>query len=186
MHTSYLSLTVSLMLVSGMVGVGVGYYLTPEYRLTAYEAGGMGLGAPDRFFDLRYLNAMIAHHRGAILMAEQARVSERAEIASLAEKILVEEPVLIDELYAWKREWYRDTRRVPDPWVARFGAYDDTFDLRFLNALIAHHDEGIVMTKETRVKTSRAEVQNNADAVEDFLVTTSEVLRGWRDVWYGR
>lgn len=186
MRTSYVSLIVSLMLMSGIVGVGIGYYLTPEYRLTAYEGGEMGLGAPDRFFDLRYLNAMIAHHRVAILMAEQARVSEREDIVSLAEKILVEEPVLIDELYAWKKEWYRDTRRVPDPQAPRFGAYDDTFDLRFLNALIAHHDEGIIMTKETRIKTSRAEVQNNADAVENFLVTTGEVLRTWRDEWYGR
>lgn len=177
-------LLLSSIIISCIIGIGIGYYLTPEYRYTAYSQNSMDLGAPDRFFDLRYLNAMISHHRAAMLMAEQARVSEREEIRSLADAILEDEPALIDELYEWKRAWYRDSRRVPDPIVPRFGAYDDTFDLRFLNALIAHHDEGIMMTKETRMKSSRAEIQDNADAVENFLKETGSVLRDWRKMWY--
>lgn len=178
-----LALSLSLIVVGFIVGIGVGYYVTPQYQETMYERG-MDLGRADRLVDLRYLNAMAAHHRGAMLLAEQAQQSQRQEIASLAADILKNEPALIQELYQWKEDWYGDSRGVRDPQVANLGEVDATFDLRFLNALIAHHQAGIEMTKEIRTKSSRSEVINNADAVEQFLTSTLPMLRDWRRVWY--
>jgi uncharacterized protein (DUF305 family) len=184
MNKVQLSLTVSLMIVSGVVGLGIGYYLTPEYKLSMYDKYSMDLGQADRWVDLRYLNAMIAHHRGAMLLAEEAQQSERDEIRNLAKDILAGEPKLIDELYTWKKEWYDDTRTVRDPIVPKLGSYDATFDLRFLNALIAHHESGIQMTKDIRLKSSRSTVQDNANAVEQFLTTSGVMLREWRKQWF--
>jgi uncharacterized protein (DUF305 family) len=127
---------------------------------------------------------MIAHHRGAILVAQQAEVSKRPEVKNLAIEIQKNEPVLIAELYTWKKAWYGDTRSVKDPVVPNLGTYDASFDLRFLNAVIAHHAAGIVMTKEVRAKSSRSEVLNNADAVEEFLNTSGNMLKEWRRNWY--
>lgn len=181
------SLAVSLMIVCGVIGIGVGYWLTPEYQSSMYDKTPMDLGKPDRFLDLRYIDAMIAHHRGAMLLADQARVqSNRQEIKDLSAMILAEEPAAIAELYAWKKAWYNDTRTVKDPEVVNLGTYDELFDLRFLNALIAHHDEGLEMTREVSVKSSRAEILNNADAVDTFLKTTRVVLTGWRTEWYNK
>ncbi len=176
-------LAASLLIVGLMTGVGIGYFLTPQYQETMYRAS-MDLGPADRLVDLRYVNAMIAHHRGALLLAEQAKQSQRQEIVLLANAIQKDEPKLIDELYEWKRAWYRDTRRVRDPLPVHIGNYDQTLDLRFLNALIAHHEAGIVMTKEIRSKSSRKEVLDNADAVENFLKTTLVTLKEWRTSWY--
>lgn len=176
-------LALSLLVVGFMGGVGVGYYLTPQYQETMYDKY-MDLGAADRLVDLRYVNAMIAHHRGAMLLAKQAEQSQRPEIQSLAAAIQKDEPKLIDELYGWKRDWYKDARRVRDPRAVQLGAYDEKLDLRFLNALIAHHESGIVMTQEIRAKSSRNEILNNADAVENFLKTTLVTLKGWRKAWY--
>ncbi len=176
-------LAVSLLVVGLIVGAGIGYYLTPEYQETMYTKS-MDLGTADRLVDLRYLNAMTAHHRGALLLAKQAEQSQRAEIRDLAAAIQRDEPRLIDELYAWKKQWYRDTRRVRDPLPAQLGTYDEKLDLRFLNALIAHHEEGIRMTQEVRAKSSRTEVLDNADAVETFLKTTLVTLKDWRRTWY--
>jgi uncharacterized protein (DUF305 family) len=185
-HMSKLSfpLLVSLTLVALFVGIGIGYWFTPEYRLSMYDKYAMDLGRADRGLDLRYINAMIAHHRGAMLLASQAEGSTRKEISSLAKEIQKNEPALIEELYHWKRDWYGDRRLVRDPVVAKLGPVDRNFDLRFLNALIAHHDAGILMTQEARTKSSRAEVLDNADAVETFLRTTGEALRAWRAEWY--
>jgi uncharacterized protein (DUF305 family) len=184
MNKAQLSLTVSLMMVSGVVGLGIGYYFTPEYKLSMYDKYSMDLGQADRWVDLRYLNAMIAHHRGAMLLAEEAQQSERDEMRNLAKDILAGEPKLIDELYTWKKEWYDDTRTVRDPIVPKLGSYDATFDLRFLNALIAHHESGIQMTKDIRLKSSRSAVQDNANAVEQFLTTSGVMLREWRKQWF--
>ncbi|MBP6889081.1 MAG: DUF305 domain-containing protein [Candidatus Moranbacteria bacterium] len=177
-----LALALSLALVSGLIGFGVGYVLTPDYAM--YDKSRMDLGRPDRTIDLRYINAMISHHQGAILLAKQAEQSERKEVRDLAFAIQKSEPELIAELYRWKNDWYNDKRTVPDPLAAKLGDYNATFDLRFLNALVAHHESGILMTKEIRNKSSRNEVLDNADAVETFLSDGLNLLRGWRSEWY--
>ena len=185
MTTSYtLPFVAALMILSGIVGVGIGYSVTPEYRLSMYEKNGMDLGRADRTLDLRYVNAMIAHHRGAMLVAEQAKKSERTEVKNLAQAILKDEPAAIAELYAWKKAWYGDERSVRDPQVPKLGAYDKTFDLRFLNAVIAHHENGVAMTQDVRINSNRSEVLDNADAVEAFLKGGIKMLSTWRSEWY--
>ena len=178
-------LAISLSIAVGIIGIGIGYALTPEYRINMYDKNTMSLGIADRTFDLRYVNAMISHHRGAMLLAEQlGKNTTRPEMKALSGEILKNEPVAINELYAWKKAWYNDTKKVKDPIVANLGPADEKFDLRFLNAIIAHHEAGILMTKDTRTKSSRVEVLNNADAVELFLTNGIEVLKGIRKGWY--
>lgn len=179
-----LSLAVSLSIVSAISGIGFGYFLTPSYQGTMYEKS-MGLGTADRWLDQRYLDKMIAHHLSAIALAEQAdEQSNRSEVKSLAKEIKTNEPKLIAELYDFKKNWYQDTRKVTTPAKINLGESGESFDLRFLNALIAHHEDGIEMTQEVRGKSSRAEVLNNADAVETFLKTTKKQLISWRAEWY--
>ncbi len=183
MQTKYsLPFIISSLVASLMIGISVGYYFNPDYQSMSQES--MNLGAADRWVDLRYLDAMIAHHRGAMLLAEQAQQSQRPEISQLATSILADEPALISELYEFKLAWYDNSRQVADPPVARLGEVDETFDLRFLNALIFHHQQGIEMTQEIRTKSSRSQVLNNADSVENFLRTTLPVLETLRQDWY--
>lgn len=178
-------LTLGLVVVSVISGIAFGYYITPDYKISMYEKNTMSLGQADRSFDLRYINAMISHHRGALLLAEQlAPNTTRPEMKTLAQNILADEPKAIAELYSWKKDWYGDTKSVRDPIVANLGPAGDTFDLRFLNAIIAHHEAGIVMTEETRIKSSRAQVLDNANAVEAFLSTGLGTLKGLRTTWY--
>lgn len=174
----------ALIIITGIMGIAVGYILTPSYSLNMYDKNVMDLGRADKWIDLRYVNAMISHHRGAMLLAEQAQKSERVEVQNLAKDILNNEPKAIAELYAWKKAWYNDTKKVTDPIGPKLGAYDEKLDLRFLNALIAHHQNGIIMTKDIRTKSSRLEVLNNADAVEAFLNGGINMLSEWRKNWY--
>jgi hypothetical protein len=41
------------------------------------------------------------------------------------------------------------------------------------------------MTQEARTKSSRVEVLNNADAVEEFLKGGIVMFKEWRKNWYG-
>lgn len=179
-------LIISLIIVAFVIGIGLGYLIAPEYAMASSEAKQMAdLGKADKYVDLRYINAMIAHHRGAMILAQQVKEkSKRPQIIKLAEDILAGEPKAIDELYQWKKEWYRDTRKVNDTAVPNLGGYDENFDLRFLNALIAHHEEGVIMAKEIQVKSTRAEILSNADAVIQFLNEGLQTLKEWRTEWY--
>lgn len=179
------TLAISLVIVAGIVGWVAGYASTSDYKVSMYDKTTMDLGRSDRTLDLRYINAMIAHHRGAMLLAMQAGAqTQRQEMKDLSAMILKDEPKAISELYLWKKEWYKDTKEVKDPIVSNLGAYDEKFDLRFLNALIAHHEAGLLMTNEIKTKSSRTEILNNADAVDTFLTTTLKLFKDWRIEWY--
>jgi uncharacterized protein (DUF305 family) len=179
------SLIVSSLIVSFVIGLSVGYYISPTYQQSMFIKGSMDLGKADRFVDLRYINQMAAHHRGAMLLAEQISLkTKREEIKKLAVDIQAGEPKLIEELYGWKRDWYNDNRQAKDPIVPKLGEADEKVDLRFLNALIAHHEAGIEMTQDIRTKSSRSEVLNNADAVENFLSNSLITLKAWRKEWF--
>lgn len=184
MKISY-TLSVALILTALITGMGIGFASSPSYPSGMDNEQQMGLGQADRWVDLRYIDAMAAHHRSAMLLAAVAqKESRRPEIHTLALSILDNEPKLIEELYTWKRAWYNDNRKVADPIVANLSTADEKFDLRFLNALIAHHEAGIDMTREIRTKSSNKDILNNADAVEAFLEGSLITLKDWRLSWY--
>jgi uncharacterized protein (DUF305 family) len=176
----------AFVVIALVVGIGAGYYLTPEYRTSMYSSGtAMNLGPADELFNLRYINQMIAHHRGAVLLGEQlGKNTKRPELQSLAAEIATTEPQRIAELYAWKKAWFGDSRMVRDPRIENLGSYDENFDLRFLNALIAHHNIGILMARDAESKASKTEVLANAQAVDAFLSGGVKMLEGLRKQWY--
>lgn len=68
----------------------------------------MDLGAADDQFDLRFLNAMIPHHEGAVVMANDAlSKSTRPEIKKLAQEIIASQTAEIKQMQQWKQVWYK-------------------------------------------------------------------------------
>ncbi len=66
------------------------------------------LGAADEEFDLRFLDGMIPHHEGALVMAQPVlEKSDRPELKQLAQAILTSQQKEIDQMKQWKTEWYR-------------------------------------------------------------------------------
>jgi uncharacterized protein (DUF305 family) len=67
----------------------------------------MDLGQSDAEFDLRFLNAMIPHHEGALTMAQDVlSKSQRPEMKQLAEDILTSQQKEIDQMKQWRQTWY--------------------------------------------------------------------------------
>lgn len=62
-------------------------------------------------FDQRFIEAMISHHQGAIVMAEMAlEQSEHEEIHTLAEAIIAAQTAEIEQMQGWLAEWYGITQ----------------------------------------------------------------------------
>ena len=58
-------------------------------------------------FDQRFIGAMIAHHEGAVGMAEEALTqSEHEELRALAQAIIDAQTAEIAQLEAWEAEWF--------------------------------------------------------------------------------
>ena len=65
------------------------------------------LGAADAQFDLRFINAMTAHHEGAITMAQDAlSKSKRPEIKQLAQSIIKAQEAELTQMNQWRQTWY--------------------------------------------------------------------------------
>ena len=65
------------------------------------------LGAADSQFDLRFINAMIAHHEGAVTMAQDAlKKSQRPQIKQLAKEIIAAQQKEIAQMKQWRKAWY--------------------------------------------------------------------------------
>ncbi|HAG27288.1 TPA: hypothetical protein DCG61_00675 [Patescibacteria group bacterium] len=59
-------------------------------------------------FDKAFIDQMIIHHDGAIDMAEAAlENAERQEIKDLAREIISAQTREIEQMKAWKMEWYK-------------------------------------------------------------------------------
>lgn len=70
--------------------------------------GDMELGGDDSVpFDRRFMEAMISHHRGAIMMAQAAlENAEHVEIRELAEAIIAAQEAEIAQIHEWINAWY--------------------------------------------------------------------------------
>lgn len=65
------------------------------------------LGPADADFDKRFIDAMIPHHEGAVVMAKEAlQKSKRPEIQKLAQDIIGSQKNEIDQMKQWRKAWY--------------------------------------------------------------------------------
>lgn len=169
---------------------------------------GMDLGPADAEYDLRFIDAMIPHHRGAIDMANEAlQKSKRPEIKTLAQNIIQAQNREENELMRkWRKAWYPKAAETAVAYDSQqgktvsmsaeqkdsmmmkldLGAADAEFDLRFINAMIPHHEGAIVMAKDALAKSQRPEIKQLANDILTSQQAEIEQMKQWRKAWYNQ
>jgi uncharacterized protein (DUF305 family) len=168
---------------------------------------GMALGPADDDYDLRFIDGMIPHHQGAVEMAKQTQQkSKRPEIKKLAEEIIKAQNKEIAELKQWRTAWYPKASNMPMAWHAQMnhmmamspeqekamrmdtdlGTGDDEFDLRFINAMIPHHEGAVEMAKDALNKSKRPEIKQLANAIIASQQKEIGQMNQWRQAWYNK
>ncbi|MBD1918534.1 MULTISPECIES: DUF305 domain-containing protein [Cyanophyceae] len=172
-----------------------------------HSGHGMDLGPADATYDLRFIDGMIPHHEGAVVMAEAAlENSQRPEIRQLAEDIIAAQRVEIAQMKDWRAEWYPDAPAEPMMYHAEMqhdmamseemissmrmdmdlGGADEEFDLRFINAMIPHHEGAVAMAEDLKEKSDRPELQALADEIIASQQAEIDQMEQWRQDWYGQ
>lgn len=167
----------------------------------------MDLGAADANFDLRFIDAMIPHHQGAIDMAKEAQQkSKRPEIKKLAADIIKAQDREIAELKQWRQAWYPKASSTPMAYDSKtgqmmpmssaqikammmsmdLGSADDQFDLRFINAMIPHHEGAVTMAKDALSKSKRPEIKDLSQEILTSQQTEIAQMQQWRKTWYNQ
>lgn len=170
-----------------------------------HEGMHMSLGPQDEQFDLRFIDAMIPHHEGAVEMAQEAlEKSDRAEIQGLSQEIIAAQEQEIQQLLEWRQAWYPDVDETPVMYheamghtmpmteemrqsmmmSGDLGEADEEFDLRFINAMIPHHVGAVEMAQEALEKSDRAEIRQLAQEIIDAQEQEIEQMEQWRQAWY--
>lgn len=167
----------------------------------------MNLGPKDENFDLRFIDAMIPHHQGAMKMAQEALAkSQRPEIKQLAQEIIDAQEKEIAELQGWRKSWYPNQSETPVMYDASMGqmmpmsqemrdsmmmnmdlgAADDQFDLRFMNAMIPHHQGAVDMANQAQQNSDRSEIKTLAQNIISSQQQEISQMEQWRKAWYGQ
>lgn len=181
---------------------------TPEVMAaTPHDMADMDLGPKDENFDLRFIDGMILHHQGAIAMAEAVLAnSSRDDMKQLAQAIIAAQQQEIEQMQQWRQAWYPAASDTPMMYHAEMnhmmpmteemqaammmnvdlGAADEQFDLRFLNAMIPHHEGALVMAQQVLERSSRPELLALAQNIIATQQQEIDQMQQWRQAWYGQ
>jgi uncharacterized protein (DUF305 family) len=165
----------------------------------------MDLGPADANYDLRFIDAMIPHHQGAVEMAKQAQQkSQRPEIKKLAEEIIKAQNTEIAQMKQWRLTWYSQAGNKPMAYNSQMGhmmqmspdqmkammmsmdlgVADTEFDLRFINAMIPHHEGAVTMAQDALKKSQRPEIKQLAQSIIKSQKAEIKQMKQWRQTWY--
>ena len=136
--------------------------------------------------DVAFMQSMIAHHEQAIAMANQALLQgDRNEVRTFAASVLETQRVEVAQMRAWLRDWYPTTpaaaAMAPMPAIAADASR--SFDMRFLDAMIAHHEEGIALAKQADGKVEHQQVETLIKSIIVQQTNEVERMRGWQTAW---
>ncbi len=166
----------------------------------------MDLGPKDAEFELRFIDGMILHHEGAIIMAEAAlQNSQRAEMKQLANNIIAAQQGEIEQLQQWRHAWYPEASAEPTMYDAQvertiamsaekqevmqmdidLGKADAEFDLRFIDSMIPHHEGALVMAEQALKNSDRTELQQLSEDILASQQVEIEQMTQWKKDWYG-
>ncbi len=122
-------------------------------------------------YDLRFIDGMMMHHLAAIDMANAALQSATdPKIKELAQAIITAQSSEVTQLRDWRASWYPDA-----PMTSGTGAdmgtmqvSDDAtiaYDIRWLTAMIDHHEGAVTMANEALANAEHAELKTLATAI---------------------
>jgi len=147
-------------------------------------------------FDIVYMSMMIAHHRGAVEMAQAVlKVSKDARVRKAAQEIIAVQNKEIAELTGWLKAWYHTVpnKMYMDTMTADMKPMMDSAmkamtpmagmsmgeDKAFLEAMIPHHQSAIDMSKPALKKATKPELKKFAQGMIDTQTKEIKQYQEW-------
>jgi uncharacterized protein (DUF305 family) len=134
-------------------------------------------------FDRAFIDAMVPHHEAAIEMARNAKQAglKQPELVQIADDIIATQQKEIDQMLAWREEWFGSREREPadqavealgltmaDAGMEHSGDFSDAHDVdqTFAGMMIGHHMGAIRMAE---LAEERAQHDETKQLAEDII-----------------
>ncbi len=150
-------------------------------------------------YDRTFIANMIAHHQGAVVMANLALANAKhQELKDMANSIVTAQEKEIADMTAWQKEWgYLSTSTEHKTDHSAMGMMDemqgmslsldgktgDDFDKAFLEHMILHHQSAIDMAAPGKDNSSRQEVKDITVAIVNAQSEEIRQMRQWQKDW---
>lgn len=150
-------------------------------------------------FDEAYIADMLAHHEGAVSMAEQAQAAtSREEIRALAGNIVQSQSQEIVKMRAWQRDWgYKITASgghgshggsemagEMDNMQESLKELEGTaYDKEFLKQMILHHQQALDMSGYVAANAKHRELKDLALDIAAAQKHEIEQMKQWQREW---
>ncbi len=163
---------------------------TNHGALSSGEHGGAQTSSAT--YDAQFIDGMTIHHKGAVVMAEQAlQESQRPEIKQLAQNIIATQNPEIEQMATWRKQWYPNvlTTQGTGGHMGEMEVSSDTaipFDQRFITAMISHHQGAIDMAKEAQTKAEHEEIKQLAGEIIQAQEAEVQQLQEWQQAWFAQ
>ncbi len=152
-------------------------------------------------FDEAYIADMLAHHEGALNMAEQAgAVTAHEEIRTLSGNIIQSQSMEMMQMREWQKAWgYKET--MSGGHMSHGGAGMDMggdmvemmnklkdlegeeYDKEFLKQMILHHEQAVQMSRYAETNAKHQEVKDLASEVITAQTAEIEQMKQWQSKW---
>lgn len=141
--------------------------------------------------DREFIAGMVPHHESAIDMAEVAQEQgENPEVRRLADDIVSAQEAEIADLRAAHERIFGEPLADQDEMSGMEADVDalrgaKPFDREFIDMMIPHHQEAILMARTELAEGEDPELQEIATAVIDAQSREIDEMNSWREEWYG-
>lgn len=188
-----------IVIVGVVAGLIAGITLAPM-MFSGVRNGTFGMMGNN--IDQHFIEQMIPHHDGAIVMANLAlQKAEHSEIKTLAQEIIEAQNKEIVDMKNWYKTWFN--RNVSEGTTAMMGGMmsqggmhmggkEDVntlnnasdFDKEFIEQMIPHHQMAVIMARMLQAGTSRPEMQQLAKNIIKSQSEEIQKMQGWYEQWY--
>ena len=155
-------------------------------------------GASDQPFDLQFLDSMIHHHKGAIVMAKMVLgKTERPELKAFAQKIINDQTKEIGEMEKLRGQWYAGKppsvnmempgmvggmKRMNGEHMKEMDDMEPAhFDNHFLNMMTEHHEGAVTMSEDALKKAEHPETKQLAERIIKAQKPEIEQMKKWQE-----
>ena len=184
--------------------------LTPDIRKASgiavvllAAAGMMGSACAPKVkaavpYDLVFIDAMVAHHQGAIAMAQPADTNAmHPGLKDFARRVVDDQSREVALMTQWRDQWFPGRPKTPNvmdvPGMAMSmmdispdhmqrlkGA---AFDRMFVDMMVPHHEGAITMARDALARSQRAEIKGLAQSIIDAQQAEIEMMNRWKAEW---
>ena len=157
-------------------------------------------GAAEQPYDLQYLDSMIHHHNGAVMMAKMVLgKTERPELKLFAQKIIDDQTKEIGYMQQLRDQWYAGKpssvnmempgmiggmKTMNSEHMKEMGDMEPAhFDEHFLKMMVAHHEGAVTMSKDAALKAEHSEIKKLAEQIIKAQQPEIDQMKKWQTAW---